>query len=245
MGFGHWLNERRQIVVFYYNIYAHYFKYGRKYNCSETAIYEQSKIPKVIHYCWFGRGKQNDLIKKCIESWEKVLPEYDVVLWNEDNFPFEIYPFAKQALNDRKWAFVSDVARLHALYYYGGIYMDTDVEMLKPLDNFLNHGFFSSYESRRYIHTGLMGGKKGNLYLKLLLQWYENKNYGEDFYEIANTRIITRITRLNCGMQINGNKYVFGDNFYYPREYFCPEKINDEWKVTNNSYCIHHFTGLW
>ena len=245
MGFGHWLNERRQIAVFYYNIYRHYLKYGKKYDYKEIAKYEQDLIPKVIHYCWFGRGKQNDLIKRCIESWKKVLPEYEVVLWNEDNFPYEEYPFAQQALKDRKWAFVSDVARLHALYYNGGIYMDTDVEMIKPLDKFLEHGFFSSFESKRHLPTGLMGAKKGNLYVKLLLDWYRDKSYGKDFYEIANTRIITRITRMNCGIKINGEQYKFADNCYYTRDYFCPELVNGKWNVTNNTCCIHHFTGLW
>lgn len=245
MGFNHWLNERRQIAVFYYNIYYHYLKYGRKYDSSAIANYEQHSIPKVIHYCWFGGGKQNDLIKACMDSWKKVLPEYDIVLWNEENFPLDDYPFAKQALEDKKWAFVSDVARLHALYYHGGIYMDTDVEVLRPLDIFLEHGFFSGFESDRHIPTGLMGGKKGNLYLKLLLKWYKNRNYGKDYYEIANTRIITRITRLNCGIILNGENYVFGDNHYYPVEYFCPDKLDGRWDVTNNTYCIHHFTGLW
>lgn len=84
-------------------------------------------ILKTIHYCWFGCGKQNDLIQKCISTWKDVLPEYKIILWNEDNFPVNKYPFAKQALHDKKWAFVSDVARLHALYYHGGIYMDTYV----------------------------------------------------------------------------------------------------------------------
>lgn len=245
MGFGHWFNERRQIAVFYYNIYRHYLKYGKKYDYKEIAKYEQDLIPKVIHYCWFGRGNQNDLIKRCIESWKKVLPEYEVVLWNEDNFPYEEYPFAQQALKDGKWAFVSDVARLHALYYNGGIYMDTDVEMIKPLDKFLEHGFFSSFESKRHLLTGLMGAKKGNLYVKLLLDWYRDKSYGKDFYEIANTRIITRITRMNCGIKINGEQYNFADNCYYTRDYFCPELVNAKWNVTNNTCCIHHSTGLW
>ena len=173
------------------------------------------------------------------------MPEYDIVLWNEENFPLDDYPFAKQALKDKKWAFVSDVARLHALYYHGGIYMDTDVEVIRPLDIFLEHGFFSGYESERHLPTGLMGGKKGNLYLKLLLQWYKNRNYSNDYYEIANTRIITRITRLNCEIRLNGEEYVFGDNYYYPREYFCLDKLDGIWNVTNNTYCIHHFTGLW
>ena len=205
----------------------------------------QDTIPKIIHYCWFGRGKQNELIKRCISSWKQYLPEYEIILWNEDNFPVNEYPFAQQALMDKKWAFVSDVARLYALYYYGGIYMDTDVEVLKPLDKFLSHGFFSGYESLRHIPTGIMGAKKHNEYVKLLLSWYNDKCYGKDYYEIANTRIITRITRLNCGLKVNGKQFNFGDCCYYPREYFCPERTENGWKISANTYTIHHFTGLW
>lgn len=123
--------------------------------------------------------------------------------------------------------------------------MDTDVEMIKPLDEFLGYGFFSSFESKEHLSTGLMGAKKGNLYVKLLLDWYRDKIYGKDFYEIANTRIITRITRMNCGITMNGEQYKFADNCYYTRDYFCPEIVNGKWNITKNTCCIHHFTGLW
>ena len=223
--------------------------YGELLTEHQKQIYElyldDLSLSEIANELGISRQGVHDLIKRCIESWKKVLPEYEVVLWNEDNFPYEEYPFAQQALKDRKWAFVSDVARLHALYYNGGIYMDTDVEMIKPLDKFLEHGFFSSFESKRHLPTGLMGAKKGNLYVKLLLDWYRDKSYGKDFYEIANTRIITRITRMNCGIKINGEQYKFADNCYYTRHYFCPELVNGKWNVTNNTCCIHHFTGLW
>ena len=245
MRLGYRLNEYRQQIVFYKNLYRHYFKYGMYFKKNEQSVTEQSMIPKTIHYCWFGRGKQNDLIQKCISTWKDELPEYKIILWNEDNFPVNKYPFAKQALHDKKWAFVSDVARLHALYYHGGIYMDTDVEVLKPLDQFLHHGFFSGYESERHVPTGIMGAKKNNNYVKLLLDWYNDYTYGRDFYEIANTRIITRITRLNCGLKVNGEQYQFSDCCYYPRDYFCPKLDGNRWDITQNTCTIHHFTGLW
>lgn len=234
-----------QQMIFYKNIYRHYWRSGRFFDYKKVSTSEQKSIPKVIHYCWFGRGKQNELINACILSWKKILPEYKIVLWNEDNFPYENYPFARQALKDKKWAFVSDVARLYALYYYGGIYMDTDVEVLKPLDAFLHHGFFSGYESGRHLPTGIMGAKKGNEYVKMLLDWYINCNYGDAYYNIANTRIITRLTRLNCNLVVNGEKYEFGDCCYYPRDFFCPEYVDGQWLCSENTYTIHHFTGLW
>lgn len=239
------LNEYRQQLLFYKDLYRHYLKYGIHFDRKGQERTGKENIPKIIHYCWFGRGKHNDLITNCISSWKRYLPEYKIILWNEDNFPVNKYPFAEQALKDKKWAFVSDVARLHVLYYYGGIYMDTDVEVLKPLDKFLHHGFFSGYESLRHIPTGIMGAKKYNKYVELLLSWYKNKCYGKDYYEIANTRIITRITRLNCGLEANGKQYNFGNCCYYPREYFCPERTDTGWKISPNTYTIHHFTGLW
>lgn len=244
------LDEIRQQVVFYYNLYYHYFHYGRKFDkngieCNDYDVNNRNDIPKVIHYCWFGNGKMDEKLQKCMASWKKVLPEYEQVLWNEENFPFDKYPFALQALKDKKWAFVSDVCRLHALYYYGGIYMDTDVEVLKPIDEFLHHGFFSSYESKRQIPTALMGAKKHNYYVKLLLDWYIDHNYGQDFYEIANTRIITKITQLCCNLHLDGKKYQFGDCCYYPNDFFCPERVGEQWMLTENSCSIHHVTGAW
>ena len=104
-------------------------------------------IPKIIHYCWFGKGEMPELAKKCIESWIKYLPEYEMRLWNEDTFDLDMYPYAREAYENRKFAFVTDVVRLWALEKYGGIYMDTDVEILKPLDDLLMLPAFTGYEA--------------------------------------------------------------------------------------------------
>lgn len=95
------------------------------------------KIPKVVHYCWFGRGEKPRKLQKCIKSWHKHLPEFQFVEWNEDNFDVTVNRYVQEAYEQRKYAFVSDYARLHALYSQGGIYMDTDVEVIRPLDRFL------------------------------------------------------------------------------------------------------------
>jgi len=239
------LHHYKQQIIFYRDILEHYVRYGRKYKNHQHDIFANEMIPKTIHYCWFGRGEMNDLLKRCIESWHEILPEYKFVLWNEDNFPFEEYPFAKQALKDKKWAFISDVARLHVLYYHGGIYMDTDVEVLKPLDKFLQHEFFSGFESKIHIPTGIMGAKKGNGYIYMLLGWYIQKALGRVYYQTANTRIITKLTCLYSDLKRNGCFQQFDDFVYYPRDYFCPEKMDDGWNVTDNTYAIHHFTGAW
>lgn len=118
-------------------------------------------IPKVVHYCWFGRGPKNELATKCIESWKKFLPDYEIKEWNEDNFDVNLYPYAKEALENRKFAFVTDVVRLYALYTEGGVYMDTDVEVLKTYNPFLHHKMFSGFETNNNVPTGMMAAEKG------------------------------------------------------------------------------------
>ena len=113
-------------------------------------------IPKVIHYCWFGKGKMPDLALKCLESWKKYCPDYVIKEWNEDNFDLDLYPYAREAYDNRKFAFVTDVVRLYALYHEGGIYMDTDVELVNSIDKFLHHTAFSGFESEKMLIHGLI-----------------------------------------------------------------------------------------
>src|SRR5574344_319107 len=136
-------------------------------------------IPKIIHYWWFGRGKMPELAQKCIESWHKQLPEYEYKLWNEDNFDINSVPYTKEAYEARKFAFVTDYVRLFALYNEGGIYMDTDVEVLKSLDNLLNLPAFSGYESNKFSNfpTGLMASQKKGIWVKEQLDYYTDRHF--------------------------------------------------------------------
>jgi mannosyltransferase OCH1-like enzyme len=119
-------------------------------------------IPKVVHYCWFGRGPMTSLAEKCLASWKKYLPEYELMLWDEDNFDINIVPYVKEAYESGKFAFVTDYVRLYVLFNFGGIYLDTDVEVLKSLDNMLYLPAFSGYESNKYssFPTGIMASEK-------------------------------------------------------------------------------------
>ena len=117
-------------------------------------------IPKKIHYVWFGKGEMNERSKKCLESWKKILPDYEIKEWNEDNFDINYNDFTKQAYENKKWAYLSDVVRLYALYTEGGIYMDTDVEIYKSLDEFLDLDGFIGFEDKHYLSTGTIGSKK-------------------------------------------------------------------------------------
>lgn len=134
-------------------------------------------IPKVIHYCWFGRGKMPELANKCIESWKKYCPEYEIIEWNEDNFDVNCCPYVKEAYESRRFAFVTDYVRLYAMYTQGGIYMDTDVEVVRNLDEFLGHQGFSGFESETQIPTGIMAGEKGFPLFKDLLAYYDGRHF--------------------------------------------------------------------
>lgn len=208
----------------------------------------QNKIPKVIHYCWFGKNTMPRLNQRCIESWKRVLPDYELRLWNEDNFNVNINQFVKEAYEMKKWAFVTDYVRLYVLYNYGGIYMDTDVEVLKRLDPFLIHSAFSGFESEGYIPTGIMGAEKGNKWIEYLLDYYKDKKFIlENGLDITtNVQIITNLT-VKLGLKTN-NKYqvLEGDVHIYPKEFFCPLSFDNLQKnFTKNTYTIHHYSGSW
>lgn len=206
-------------------------------------------IPKIIHYCWFGRGPKNELAIKCIESWKKFLPDYDIKEWNEDNFDVNLYPYAKEALENRKFAFVTDVVRLYALYTEGGVYMDTDVEVLKTYNPFLHHTMFSGFETDGNVPTGMMAAEKGSIWAKELLDQYDTRHFVQNdgsFDLTTNTTVITNYM-LTKGLILN-NKYQDFPSLctMYPAEYFCPkDHRTGKIKCTKNTVCIHHFAGSW
>jgi len=207
-------------------------------------------IPKVIHYAWFGRGKKPNSVLKCIESWKKYLPEYDIIEWNEDNFDLNSYIYTREAYDAKKFAYVTDVVRLYALYNYGGIYMDTDVEVLRPLDEFLVHHGFSGFQSESEIQTGVMGSVKENQWVLDQLRYYKDARFIKEngkYDYTTNVDIISRISLNKHGFIPNGKYQVLKYGFViYPKEYFCPKFASSgKIKVTNNTYTIHHFKGSW
>ena len=130
-------------------------------------------IPKIIHYCWFGRNSKPHSVLKCIKSWEKYLPDYKIIEWNEDNFPIEDNIYCKQAYECKKWAFATDYARLWIIYNYGGIYLDTDVEVVKSWDPLLKHDCFIGRQPGYQVNTGSgFGAVKGHPLIKIMLDDY-------------------------------------------------------------------------
>jgi len=206
-------------------------------------------IPKVIHYCWFGGNPLPPLAEKCIASWRKFLPEYEIVEWNESNFPIDQFIFAKQALESRKFAFVSDVSRLYALKEFGGIYMDTDVEVLKSLDDFLHLPAFSGFENDDFVPTGIMASEKGGQWVTELLEYYDNRpfiNADGSFEMESNTIIITKMMVEKGFVMSNTFQEKEGYVAFYPNDYFCPKSYKTgNIELTANSYCIHHFAKSW
>lgn len=208
-------------------------------------------IPKIIHYCWFGRGEKPALTIECIQSWKKHLPDYEIMEWNEDNFDINSYTFSAEAYKERKFAFVSDVCRLHALKEMGGIYVDTDVEFLRTLDiSILQNKAFTGFEDNLLLSSAIMGSEKDGQWITDLLSHYKNRSFyleGGKLDVNPNTEIITAFMKEKKGVLINNSFQKIEDYCtIYPSDYFCPKswktlKIN----LTNNTYCIHHFAGSW
>ena len=245
IGWRHHANELRQKLKFHKDLFVHRFKtcflnpYQEKFDSSDA-------IPKVIHYCWFGGNPLPDKVIRCIESWKKVMPDYEIKCWDESNFPFDKYRFAQEAMANKKWAFIADIARLHALYYEGGIYLDTDVEMLNPLDGFLMEDGFTSYESLNLIAMAAIGFKRHHPWIAEMLLWYDCIHCDDDYTEIANTKVVSKITKLHYRAKLNGEELVLPCSLHiYPRDFFSPRFEKDQWLVTDRTYCIHHFTGMW
>ena len=200
------------------------------------------KIPKIIHYCWFGKNEKPLKIQRCLESWQKIMPDYKIIEWNEDNFDINSNQFVKEAYENKKWAFVTDYVRLWALYNFGGIYMDSDVEVIKPLDEFLYQRAFTGHETDEMLICATMGAEPRHGWIEYLLSYYSKAK----FDMTANTKIITAMTKPYVEKEENGFTYVKQDVVIYPTDYFCPfDHKNMKPMMTENTYTIHHFCGSW
>lgn len=210
-------------------------------------------IPKVIHYCWFGRNPKPLIIKKCIKSWEKFCPDYKIIEWNEDNFDIHQNRFCSEAYEMKKWAFVSDYARLKILYDFGGIYMDTDVELIRPIDDFLANTNFIGFQHEHYVNSGLIfGSEREGKFVKEQLEIYENMSFIQDGGKLNMTvcqEYTTGILRKSDVIVPDTGKIQYSTQYQltvYPSEYFCPIDIRTGSKrITENTYAIHHFTSSW
>lgn len=208
---------------------------------------EGAQIPRKIHYFWMGGNPIPALEQKCIDSWKRVCPDYEIVLWNEDNYDVAKCPYMKQAYESKKWGFVPDYARLDVIYRYGGIYLDTDVEVIKRFDPLLNLEGFVGFESKGLVAFGQgFGAKKGNRMIRAMRDRYEDLRFRLDNGECdltASTFIQTE-TLQRFGLEKNNQVQVLDDLAILPKECFCPDN-NLIPHVTANTFSIHHFSGSW
>ena len=217
-------------------------------------------IPKIIHYCWFGRGPLPELAQKCIASWKKYLPDYEIKEWNEDNFDVNIIPYTAEAYQAKKYAFVSDYARFWILYQYGGIYFDTDVEVIRPIDDIVERGNFMGFEtdpkpqlktdaSEASVNPGLgMGVAPGLGIIKKMLDFYEGRHFEFIPGGIGQLTIVHIATEvlLKAGLEQQHGIQQVNDMWIYPAEYFCPINLKTgRIHVKPNTRTIHHYAGTW
>ena len=205
-------------------------------------------ISKIIHYCWFGGNPLPELAQKCIESWKKYCPDYEIKRWDETNFDLNYNYYVREAYDAKKWAFVTDVVRLYALVNEGGIYMDTDVEVLKPLDEFLKYEAFSGFETEKDILTGIMASEKGQRLFIELLNDYNDAHFLKPDGTYDDTTNVKRITNmcLTYGFVPNNQLQTVNGFTLFPKDYFCPKDYSTQITVlTANTYTIHHFDGSW
>lgn len=207
-------------------------------------------IPKKIHYCWFGGKPLTDEVRKCINSWREICPDYEIIRWDEKNFDVFENNYCREAYGERKWAFVSDYARLKILYENGGIYMDTDVEVIKSYDSLLSNKVFCCFEDNNNVSIGTFGAEKGNNFVKKLLDKYENRTFIKDNKELdmtTNLKIATELLVNQYSLLLNGNFQILRNEItIYPKEYFIAKNYKTgEYTITDDTYAIHHYNGSW
>lgn len=202
---------------------------------------------KIIHYCWFGRNPKPALITKCIESWKKYCPDYDIIEWNEDNFDVNCCDYVREAYEAKKWAFVSDYCRFYVLYHNGGIYMDTDVELLKSLNDL--GSTFVGFETSDHCNSGLVrGAEKGDKVCKLMLNSYHEDHFKKEDGQLNLMTVCERETDIlsKYGLKKNNTLQSILGTIIYPTEYFNPIDFETgKFHTTKNSVSIHHYAASW
>lgn len=206
-------------------------------------------IPRKIHYCWFGYGRKPSLSEYCISSWQRYLPEYEIMEWNEDNFNIQSCPYVEESYRAGKFAFVSDVARGQALYDHGGIYLDTDVEILRSLDSLLHHRSFWGFEAGNFVATSTIGMVKGHEFMKEYLGLFAGRHFvqPDGFFDYTtNVSMVTELWRQRGLVLDNTLQEMDDGNCIYPQNFFSPYDYRLGATVRfPESYAVHHYAGTW
>lgn len=226
-------------------------------------------IPKIIHYCWLSEDPIPENIKNYVNSWRKILPDYQFILWNFEKFNINYSTWVKQAYEVKKYAFAADYIRLYALYHYGGIYLDIDVEVVKPFDELLHLPYFIgeenvygnikdveiSYKKDNYaIEAATIGAEKGCFWVKKCLEYYNNRKFilaSGNFDIKPLPGIMSNIFNTNYSINFINDVELFKNNkneiYIFPIEFFSPKKWDNPsiFFKTEKTYSIHHFAGSW
>lgn len=216
-------------------------------------------IPKIIHYCWLSSDPYPEKIQHCIDSWKKVLPEYEIILWDKQRFNLADNLWCKQAFENKKYAFAADYIRMYALYHYGGIYLDSDVEVFKKFDNLLDLPYFIGREGvGNRVEVAAFGAEKGTEWVGDCMRYYEGRSFIKEdgtfdttvmpdvVYNILSANY--RINLINKKDEFILDKDVFNE---FPNDWFCanvhlsPSDIKPTYIISKNSYCVHHFANSW
>lgn len=205
-------------------------------------------IPKIIHYIWFGGNPFPEKVAYCIETWKRYLPDCEFMLWNEESFDVNSVQFTKEAYENKKWAFVSDYVRVYALYHYGGVYLDTDIEVLRPFDELLNNRMILGTDESGYL-TAFMASEKSHPFWKDILDYYEKSSFvlknGKFKMEVNNTLLQEELAKY--GYKISNTYQELKEGIIvFPDDYFHVVSLEDgAIHKTKNSYTIHWHTLLW
>jgi len=214
-------------------------------------------IPKIIHFCWLSSDEYPPLIQKCIDTWKEKLPDYEFMLWDTKRFKLEENIWVKQAFETKKYAFAADYIRLYAVYNYGGVYLDTDIEVLKSFNNLLERPYFAGAEGLGIIEAGVFGAEKNSTWVKQCLDYYTGKTFinADGTYntltlprimmaQISKGRTIKEIhpDNLDANLQTNDD----GTLYMFPKDFFCAKNHGTGViEKTDNTYSIHHFAMSW
>ena len=221
-------------------------------------------IPKIIHYCWFGRGKLPPIALKCIESWKKYLPEYKIIKWSEENFDVNMISYTAEAYRQKKFAFVSDFVRLYVVYRYGGIYFDTDVEVIRPIDDILQKGTFLGVEKKINTIDGMFvdginpglgfAAVPNNPFFYELINIYSKERFVNGNGSSYGYKTIVDIcTEAMIKHGYNGFAsdepvakilHCYGVNIY-SKHFFCPDFNQNKWDLMPDTRTIHHYCASW
>lgn len=209
-------------------------------------------IPKIIHYCWFGHKTLPKSAQKCIASWKRYFPDYEICEWNENNFDVNTIPFTQEAYERKKYAFVSDYARFWILYHYGGLYFDTDVQIIRPMDDVLARGAFMGIE-KSHISLGINPGLglatvPNTMVYETILNYYAHLHFVDTNGKQIPGTIVKHTTDVltDLGFVCEDRMQQISDVWIYPNDWFNPlDDATGRLAITNNTCSIHLYAKTW